>query len=191
MVTGDPILSNWFWLINTAQREELEKALVSTKALPASIKLIFVVKSEDLYTNNFVDCYLWKAIKHSVVLHVPQHTSDGDALLVAENFAHSKVYMNIYMRDAITYEQNSMIRAISSFINNFNVDMYAFKEVDKEGTEIYNPSDINFKKAHILLTKRLMKNIISHPGAGIQLGAVSDVLVKVESRVSGNDFYNM
>lgn len=147
------LLGYFIWIIDLANRAEIEKTLASLSSIPFRFELILICKSTDIYVCNFIDTFLFKIVKKSITLHVPNDWTIEECIKLSSSFfkRHSPVY--VYMVDGYTLNKETCQKFAITFLKDPKNDVLVFSEVSG-GVTLFSPNTDGFVNAGFVFSKK-------------------------------------
>lgn len=142
------------WIIEDISVKDFHTVLGCLfKGFGFPVKIIAIVKSKDIYQKNFIDTFLFRASRNTVVLHGAHNMSYIECMKLARCFIPENVSLVAVLRNGLLMEPGLFQKLITTFMKDPVNSVLVMKEKDTEDNLIYNPSDNSFVLSNFMLLK--------------------------------------
>lgn len=151
---GEFLAIDSVWSISVATKESLESTIVSIQKFPLQIRPIIINTCDSIFVKNYIDTFIYRIVKSSVVIHTSGNFSLMEKLKIAHSFMPIPRPFYFYMNNCFSVDPVKLRDAVGGFLKDTTNTLYAFNEVSPSGERIFNPVTDTFVKGNIILSRR-------------------------------------
>lgn len=152
-IPTNPLLGYLIWIIDKAERGEVEKTLGSLTHFPFKFEMILISKTKDMYIQSFIDTHLFKIVKKTTTVTLNPSHSLQECLEMSSSLLVRPSPIIIYMVDGYSFKKETAQGFGMTFLKDTLNDMLIFKETC-DGGIVFDPAIHSFLGAGFVFAKK-------------------------------------